>query len=207
MAEQFKNLASTTLSADIDDAATSISVASAMGFTGGDFRILVDTVLPEIRSRRRVVRIWSAGCSTGEEPYSLRIAADEATGPGMPRAEIVGTDISAPVIAAARAPGSRGGTSTPVLPSSTTSETPPTSVAATAQPEESPSIRLTVWKGIMRWSARPNTRRISSSEGLITSFCSVGNTRSLIETKYGCVRSRLLAMSSTSFSFHLKWTR
>ena len=31
-----------------------------------------------------------------------------------------------------------------------------------------------------------------------------GNTRSLMETKYGWVKSRLLAVSSTSFSFHLK---
>ena len=43
MAEQFKNLASTTLSGDIDNATTSVGVASAMGFTGGNFRILVDS--------------------------------------------------------------------------------------------------------------------------------------------------------------------
>ena len=40
MAEQFKNLASTTLNGDIDDTVTSLVVASAMGFTTGDFRIL-----------------------------------------------------------------------------------------------------------------------------------------------------------------------
>jgi len=43
MAEQFKNLASTTLSEDIDDAATEFDVASVMGFTGGNFRILIDS--------------------------------------------------------------------------------------------------------------------------------------------------------------------
>ena len=43
MAEQFKNLASTTLSGAIDNATTSVGVASAMGFTGGNFRILVDS--------------------------------------------------------------------------------------------------------------------------------------------------------------------
>jgi hypothetical protein len=48
MAEQFKNLASTTLSGDIDDSTTSISVASAMGFTGGDFRILVDSEIMKV---------------------------------------------------------------------------------------------------------------------------------------------------------------
>jgi len=48
MAEQFKNLASTTLSADIDNSTTSVGVASAMGFTGGDFRILVDSEIMKV---------------------------------------------------------------------------------------------------------------------------------------------------------------
>jgi hypothetical protein len=48
MAEQFKNLASTTLSGDIDNATTSVGVASAMGFTGGDFRILVDSEIMKV---------------------------------------------------------------------------------------------------------------------------------------------------------------
>jgi hypothetical protein len=48
MAEQFKNLASTTLAGDIDDSTTSVSVASAMGFTGGDFRIHVDSEIMKV---------------------------------------------------------------------------------------------------------------------------------------------------------------
>jgi hypothetical protein len=48
MAEQFKNLASTTLSGDIDASTTSVGVASAMGFTGGDFRILVDSEIMKV---------------------------------------------------------------------------------------------------------------------------------------------------------------
>ena len=43
MAELFQNLASTTLSGSIDNVITSIGVASAMGFTTGNFRILVDS--------------------------------------------------------------------------------------------------------------------------------------------------------------------
>ena len=35
------------------------------------FEHLRDTVLPEIKNKR--LRLWSAGCSTGEEPYSLAI--------------------------------------------------------------------------------------------------------------------------------------
>ena len=68
----------------------------------GHFLALKDKVLPEVLGRRRPVRIWSAGCSTGEEVYSLRIVADETAAEGSPRAQIVGTDISAQVIEAAR---------------------------------------------------------------------------------------------------------
>ena len=45
------------------------------------FDFLKSTVVPEIlrkNSETRKIRIWSAGCSTGEEPYSLSIALHEA---------------------------------------------------------------------------------------------------------------------------------
>jgi hypothetical protein len=48
MAEQFKNLASTTLNSAIDDSTTSISVVSAMGFTSGNFRILIDSEIMKV---------------------------------------------------------------------------------------------------------------------------------------------------------------
>ena len=48
MAELFKNLASTTLNGDIDDTTTSVVVNSAMGFTGGDFRILIDNEIMKV---------------------------------------------------------------------------------------------------------------------------------------------------------------
>jgi len=48
MAEQFKNLASTTLSGDINDTTTSVGVVSAMGFTGGDFRVLIDSEIMKV---------------------------------------------------------------------------------------------------------------------------------------------------------------
>jgi chemotaxis protein methyltransferase CheR len=51
------------------------------------------------------IRIWSAGCSTGEEPYSLSIAIQEylqARPMGLPAdIQIVATDISSTVLTAA----------------------------------------------------------------------------------------------------------
>lgn len=41
-----------------------------------------------------LVRVWSAGCATGEEAYTLALLASEAFAPGPPPVEILGTDIS-----------------------------------------------------------------------------------------------------------------
>ena len=67
------------------------------------FIALRDSILPQLFSRKKRIRIWSAGCSTGEEPYTLRIVIDEWKGkPGENEAEIVATDISREVIEKAR---------------------------------------------------------------------------------------------------------
>ncbi|ABN57474.1 MULTISPECIES: CheR family methyltransferase [Methanoculleus] len=41
------------------------------------FEVIRREILPELARRRESIRIWCAGCATGEEPYSLAILAHE----------------------------------------------------------------------------------------------------------------------------------
>ncbi|MBP0491331.1 CheR family methyltransferase [Pararoseomonas indoligenes] len=72
------------------------------------FAALRDSILPGLIARRteaRRLRIWSAGCSTGAEPYSLAILLRRLLG-AEHRAwsiSILGTDISEAALVAARA--------------------------------------------------------------------------------------------------------
>ncbi len=73
------------------------------------FTALQEKLLPQLLRLRSPVRIWSAGCSTGEEPYTLRIVFEEGRGSRWNgEAEIVATDISTEVIEKARAGLYRG---------------------------------------------------------------------------------------------------
>ncbi len=70
------------------------------------FNYLVSKALPDLAARRgsdRASLIWSAGCSTGEEPYTLAIVLSEYTQrcPGL-RFRVLATDISTAVLARAR---------------------------------------------------------------------------------------------------------
>lgn len=74
-------------------------------------RALRDVLLPEIHRRKPAgapIRIWSAGCSTGEEAYSLAITALETLGHAGRPVEIIGTDLSEAALEKARAGVYRG---------------------------------------------------------------------------------------------------
>lgn len=64
------------------------------------FEALEKKILPSIQKQRagdanRALRFWSAGCSTGEEPYSIAICLSEALKSSAAwDAEIIATDVS-----------------------------------------------------------------------------------------------------------------
>jgi chemotaxis protein methyltransferase CheR len=70
------------------------------------FEVFRSTVLPELIADRPInqpIRVWSAACSTGQEPYTLSMILDERLG-GTPRtSEILATDLSDEALARAKA--------------------------------------------------------------------------------------------------------
>lgn len=67
------------------------------------FALLRNRILPELvkRGKRRPLRIWSAGCSSGEEPYSIAILLKNLL-PLDRRIVILGTDINDKALEQAR---------------------------------------------------------------------------------------------------------
>ncbi len=72
----------------------------------GQFDLLATKILPDLierRSAQRSLRIWSAGCASGEEAYSLAMLVEELLPQGAGwNIVILGTDIDSSAIARAR---------------------------------------------------------------------------------------------------------
>ena len=69
------------------------------------FDFLRTRLIPELRRRgQRELRIWSAGCSTGEEPYTIAITIEEALGKHHGwNVKVLASDIDTEVLEQARA--------------------------------------------------------------------------------------------------------
>ena len=64
-------------------------------------RVLVQTLIPGMLRARRTLRIWSAACATGEEPYTLTMMLWQRG--LLDSVEIVGSDLSERALSRARA--------------------------------------------------------------------------------------------------------
>ena len=73
------------------------------------FDFLQDRFLPALMERKKInrnfkIRVWSAGCSSGEEPYSIAISLlDFTQGKGRWDVKILATDISTSILDSAKA--------------------------------------------------------------------------------------------------------
>ncbi len=84
--------------AEMIDALTTNKTSFLREATHFDF--LRERIFPELRGP---VRIWSAGCSSGEEPYTLAMLARDAFGEGAKRdVKILATDLSHRVLTTAK---------------------------------------------------------------------------------------------------------
>ena len=84
------------------------------------FDYLAKTVIPEMeRSKKRTLKIWSAGCSTGQEPYNIAMAIDSALGikRSLWSISITATDVSTEALSIA-AKGVYSESSLDVMPAS-----------------------------------------------------------------------------------------
>ncbi len=99
--EEYYNLLHTSTDEsklELQELAALLTVGESYFFRDkGQFELLRGAILPDLINRRkgsRTLRIWSAGCSTGEEPYSLAMLINEL----LPQREdwnilILGTDM------------------------------------------------------------------------------------------------------------------
>ncbi|AOU98439.1 chemotaxis protein [Acidihalobacter yilgarnensis] len=70
------------------------------------FNSLRDHILPELARRGTAIRLWSAACSSGQEPYSLSMMIDESlrthSGLSLANVQIIATDVSKQILDEAR---------------------------------------------------------------------------------------------------------
>ena len=63
----------------------------------GKFDVLKKEILPMLLENNRIIKMWSAGCSSGEEPYTLSIILNELK--LSPKFEILASDLDRKILA------------------------------------------------------------------------------------------------------------
>ncbi|MDA1001362.1 MAG: protein-glutamate O-methyltransferase [bacterium] len=109
--EYFEYLTGNALDSELPHLIDAISTNKTSFFREAlHFEFLREVVFPALMSKKknlheRRIRIWSAGCSTGEEPYSIAMEAARADLLSLPQwdTQILATDISEEVLCHARA--------------------------------------------------------------------------------------------------------
>ncbi len=92
---------------ELDTLLATISIHVSQFFRNPDtYRILEQKILPDLCRRARAVgrtelTLWSAGCASGEEPYSLALLVDDMNAADL-KINILATDVSEPVLDTAR---------------------------------------------------------------------------------------------------------
>lgn len=92
---------------ELDTLLATISIHVSQFFRNPDtYRILEQKILPDLCRRaqaagRTELTLWSAGCATGEEPYSLALMADDISVSDL-KINILATDVSEAVLTTAR---------------------------------------------------------------------------------------------------------
>jgi chemotaxis protein methyltransferase CheR len=69
------------------------------------FETLRNVILPEVIARKgadKTLRIWSAACASGQEPYSLAMLLNETPTLADFRIQIIATDLARPILAKAQ---------------------------------------------------------------------------------------------------------
>lgn len=93
---------------ELDTLLATISIHVSQFFRNPDtFRIIEQIILPDLCRRaktagRRELTLWSAGCASGEEAYSLALIVDDLANIDLD-IRILASDISTPVLEIARA--------------------------------------------------------------------------------------------------------
>ena len=107
-ADYFRRLGSSLEEGEFQELLDLITIRETYFFRDqAQFMALERYVLPELLKTRagtgEPLRIWSAGCSTGEEPYSIAmVLAESLAGAACPPPYILATDVSRGALEAAR---------------------------------------------------------------------------------------------------------